>query len=320
MSHRASPSDPAATMAAGARLGARHLRVLVGPEPQHGTGHLGSRAAQARARGRVRASRRSAAAVARPAVARLAVASAYAATDELHQTFVAGRVASSVDWAIDTAAVVIGVAPTRRTSGAGDAGRRDRPRRRARRHSQALARVPRRCCSTLPDDRAARRRLPPGRSRPGSGGRSTDGRRTESATGARRWHASPRTMRRCTCARTRRPARACEPSRGRLPTRRLHGRSRRSSPGSRLAARRDRRLEALETGDGSLDRLVERSGARTLRGEDASASSGCSRDDDPYAVDPAREAWLRSGGDWPRKLLDDRELDAILERLDRPDR
>src|SRR3954451_11162000 len=33
----------------------------------------------------------------------LAIASAYSATDELHQTFVQGRHGSPVDWAIDTA-------------------------------------------------------------------------------------------------------------------------------------------------------------------------------------------------------------------------
>jgi VanZ family protein len=46
------------------------------------------------------------------ALAPLAVllASAYAATDELHQAFVPGRAASPVDWAIDTAGVVLGVA------------------------------------------------------------------------------------------------------------------------------------------------------------------------------------------------------------------
>ena len=47
--------------------------------------------------------------LARPWLALLA-ASAYAATDELHQAFVAGRVASPVDWAIDTAGALIGVA------------------------------------------------------------------------------------------------------------------------------------------------------------------------------------------------------------------
>ena len=47
--------------------------------------------------------------LARPWLALLA-ASAYAATDELHQSFVAGRVASPVDWAIDTAGALIGVA------------------------------------------------------------------------------------------------------------------------------------------------------------------------------------------------------------------
>ena len=35
--------------------------------------------------------------------------SVYAATDEIHQTFVAGRAGLVTDWVIDTAAVVIGV-------------------------------------------------------------------------------------------------------------------------------------------------------------------------------------------------------------------
>ena len=35
--------------------------------------------------------------------------SVYAATDEIHQTFVSGRAGLVTDWAIDTAAVVIGV-------------------------------------------------------------------------------------------------------------------------------------------------------------------------------------------------------------------
>lgn len=35
--------------------------------------------------------------------------SAYAATDEVHQRFVEGRVGSPVDWAIDTAGVAVGV-------------------------------------------------------------------------------------------------------------------------------------------------------------------------------------------------------------------
>ncbi len=40
----------------------------------------------------------------------LALASAYAVTDEFHQTFVSGRHGSPVDWAIDTAGAAIGVA------------------------------------------------------------------------------------------------------------------------------------------------------------------------------------------------------------------
>jgi VanZ family protein len=35
--------------------------------------------------------------------------SAYAATDEVHQTFVSGRHGSPVDWLIDSAGVVVGV-------------------------------------------------------------------------------------------------------------------------------------------------------------------------------------------------------------------
>ena len=39
----------------------------------------------------------------------LALASAYAVTDELHQTFVAGRHGTPVDWAIDTAGALLGI-------------------------------------------------------------------------------------------------------------------------------------------------------------------------------------------------------------------
>ena len=45
----------------------------------------------------------------RPAIA-LGLASAYAVTDEIPQTFVTGRHGSPVDWLIDTAGVAIGVA------------------------------------------------------------------------------------------------------------------------------------------------------------------------------------------------------------------
>jgi len=47
-------------------------------------------------------------AVGRPAVA-VALGSLYAVTDEVHQAFVAGRVGSPLDWAIDTVGVVLGV-------------------------------------------------------------------------------------------------------------------------------------------------------------------------------------------------------------------
>ena len=43
------------------------------------------------------------------APAAVALGSLYAATDEVHQSFVEGRVGSPLDWAIDTVGVVLGV-------------------------------------------------------------------------------------------------------------------------------------------------------------------------------------------------------------------
>ena len=43
----------------------------------------------------------------------LAIASGYAVTDEFHQTFVAGRHGSPIDWAIDTIGALIGLAVLR---------------------------------------------------------------------------------------------------------------------------------------------------------------------------------------------------------------
>jgi VanZ family protein len=45
----------------------------------------------------------------RAALIALAISSAYAATDELHQTFVDGRHGTPVDWAIDTAGATLAV-------------------------------------------------------------------------------------------------------------------------------------------------------------------------------------------------------------------
>jgi len=46
----------------------------------------------------------------RAAPVAVALGSLYAATDEVHQSFVEGRVGSPLDWTIDTAGVVAGVA------------------------------------------------------------------------------------------------------------------------------------------------------------------------------------------------------------------
>jgi VanZ family protein len=47
---------------------------------------------------------------ARSAPVAVLLSSAYAATDEIHQAFVAGRHGSPLDWLIDTAGIVLGVA------------------------------------------------------------------------------------------------------------------------------------------------------------------------------------------------------------------
>jgi VanZ family protein len=50
------------------------------------------------------------------ASAAILLSSAYAATDELHQTFVTGRHGSPLDWVIDTVGVVLGVTAAARFS------------------------------------------------------------------------------------------------------------------------------------------------------------------------------------------------------------
>jgi VanZ family protein len=53
---------------------------------------------------------------ARSAPAAVLFASAYAVTDEVHQAFVTGRHGSPLDWLIDTAGAVLGVAVATRRS------------------------------------------------------------------------------------------------------------------------------------------------------------------------------------------------------------
>jgi VanZ family protein len=53
---------------------------------------------------------------ARNAPAAVLLASAYAATDEVHQAFVTGRHGSPLDWLVDTAGAVLGVALAARLS------------------------------------------------------------------------------------------------------------------------------------------------------------------------------------------------------------
>jgi VanZ family protein len=53
---------------------------------------------------------------ARSAPTAVLLASAYAVTDEVHQAFVTGRHGSPLDWLIDTAGAVLGVAVATRRS------------------------------------------------------------------------------------------------------------------------------------------------------------------------------------------------------------
>jgi VanZ family protein len=57
-----------------------------------------------------RATRRPTAALLIASALAFLITSAYAGTDEIHQTFVAGRHGSPVDWLIDTAGAAIGIA------------------------------------------------------------------------------------------------------------------------------------------------------------------------------------------------------------------
>jgi VanZ family protein len=52
----------------------------------------------------------------RNAPAAVLLASTYAVTDELHQTFVAGRHGAPLDWVIDSAGAILGVAVAARLS------------------------------------------------------------------------------------------------------------------------------------------------------------------------------------------------------------
>jgi VanZ family protein len=52
----------------------------------------------------------------RSAPAAILLASAYAVTDEVHQTFVTGRHGSPLDWLVDTAGAILGVALAARLS------------------------------------------------------------------------------------------------------------------------------------------------------------------------------------------------------------
>jgi VanZ family protein len=52
----------------------------------------------------------------RNAPAAVLLASAYAVTDEVHQTFVAGRHGAPLDWVIDSAGAILGVAVAARLS------------------------------------------------------------------------------------------------------------------------------------------------------------------------------------------------------------
>ena len=207
-------------LAARRRLGGRHLRVLVHPEPHDRARDLGPDPAQGRAHDRVRDARLAAPAGDRRELPALALGSPTRSTDELHQHFVRGRHASPIDVAIDT----VGLASASSSSGVcsghvrrlapdrSDEAGRDRPRR-ARRHAAALERLARRRGAALSLDRAARpRRAARGPRRGRGGARRVGGARGRRLAGRPR-SASPRTALPSTCGPTRRSAPRCASSR-----------------------------------------------------------------------------------------------------------
>ena len=229
--------------------------------------------------------------------------SAYAVTDELHQIFVSGRHGSPVDWLIDTLGVVAGVLLFARWA--------------ASRSMKAVAvdldalgdtrplwqRLPRRRGPPLRVDRAARpgrapRRPRRGRrrARPLGGGRVGDWRGALERFAEDR---APVYLRPSAEANAALRALAAAQASASASSRTRPSRSPASRSRTSGAARR---VELLETGAGAQrERLVGR--PRRVR-------SSRSRD-------PGRPGYDQRSMQPERSHLDDRQLDAILERLDR---
>ena len=236
----------------------------------------------------------------------LAVGIGYAITDELHQHFVRGRHASPIDVLIDTVGLAIGifvVSGLLRPRPASDTGQvredgRDRARR-ARRHAAALERLARRRGTALSFDLAAGPRRAARGPRERRRRSSTRGRSAESATGGRALGRF---------AEDRAPVYLRPDAEISAALRELAARGDRlgvftdaPEPLARIAVAQlgaDRRIEALETGAGALERLLAKLGQDALVVRDRTAL--------PLQFSAVKE-----------NELGDRQLDALLERLDR---
>ena len=169
-------------LGAGRPLGGAHLRALVDPGPRDRARRMDTvlrklaHTAEYAILGALlfRAVRNAPAAV-------LLFASAYAATDEVHQTFVSGRHGSPVDWRSTRPAR--SSASQSQPASHNDARGGNRPGWRPRRHSPAVGCVSRRRRASLRIHFAARYRRPHGGSRRERPPSSTRGRRAASGTG-----------------------------------------------------------------------------------------------------------------------------------------
>ena len=294
-------------LAARGRLGGRHLRVLVDPEPEHRARRLGHDPAQGRAHDRVRDPRRAASAGDRPGAAgargrdratrsrtRSTSTSSAAAT---HRRSTSSSTRSA--WRSASSSCAVSSGHVRRlTPDRSREDGRDRARR-ARRHAAALARLARGCGSALSLDLAARPRRAARGPRQRRRRSSTRGRSTESATGGRAL---------ARFAEDRAPVYLRPDAEVSAALRELAARGDRlgvftdaPEPLARIAVSQlgaDRRIEALETGAGALERLLAELGPDTLVVRDRTAL--------PLQFTSVKE-----------NELGDRQLDALLERLDR---
>ena len=285
-------------LAARGSVGGRDLRALRGPRPGDGAGRLGPRAAQARARGRVRRPRSPAPARARATAPRLRARNRLrgqrrAPPGVRRRT---GRVARSTSGSTRSASPW----GSRSGSACGDEARA-RPRRRPRRHAASLGGLARGRLAPARVDCDARPRLAFPRSRGRCEGARSLGR-----------------------ARDRRLARLARPLRARITRRSTSGPRPRSAPlsrrleaaGAQLGAFTDAPRELAEVALAHLGAPGGSRRSRPARERSSACSSGWAPERGSSGRPPSSPRPRTRIHGMEGKDVGDRQLDALLERLD----